>query len=387
MSPAPPPVRVLMVVQRLLPYLAGAEVQALTLASALDALGVPVHVVGTRYVPGLAARETVRGVDVRRLPVIRGRPLLRPTQLLSTAAWVTIHARDYDVIHAHCLSPASLGAAIAARVSGVPVIVKPSLGGADGEMARLRRSAAASPLLSVLRRVDRFAVLSDDIEAELVHAGVARERLVRVHNGIDLETFRPPRPGERERLRRQLGFPGGRVVLFAGQLVARKGIVETLQAWGAVVPAFDNALLVVVGDGPERPAVIEAANDPAARVRYLGVVGNLSEVMRASDLFVLASRNESFGNVIIEAMASGLPVIVGATGVAAQLRIDPDAGRVLQHIDPTAIARGLRDILAGDNCSAALGARARALVQQFEYRMIARRYVATYRSMVDGRLK
>ena len=373
--------RVLMVVQRLLPDLAGAELQALALASALGELGVDVHFISTRYARGLPAHGTVRGRAVRRLPVVRG-PLLKASQLVTTAAWVARRRASFDVVHAHCLSAASLGAAAGVSITGPPIVLKPSLAGPDGEIEKLRRSSLAGRLLPLLRRASCFAALDARIAGELMAAGVDANRIERVDNGVDLRVFRPAAPGERDALRARFGLPPGPVVLFAGQLVPRKGILETLEAWRALAPALDRPMLVVAGDGPQREAVRHAAEDAAGCVRYVGMVDNVADIMRASNAFVLPSRNESFGNAILEAMACGLPVVAGRTGIAARLDIDSRAGRTLDTIDSGAIRRALADVLAAPDRWARLGAQGRALAEAFDGSKVARRYLEIYRSVI-----
>ena len=142
------------------------------------------------------------------------------------------------------------------------------------------------------------------------------------------------------------------------------------------------ALLLVAGDGPERDVVRQAAADARSRVRYLGFVDDVSDLMRASDVFVLPSRNESFGNAVLEAMASGLPVVVGRTGIAARLDIDAGAGRTLEKPEPSRIRGALGDVLAAARRGPELGSHARTLAERFDYPAVARRYLDIYRDLL-----
>jgi len=372
-----------MVVQRILPYLAGAEIQALGLGTALEQLGVEVRVLSTRYVANLAAAETVRGLRVERLGVLRG-PCLKPSQMAATALGVARRAPSFDLVHAHCLSAASIGAMIGAQLARKPVLVKPSLGGGGGEMAKILESRGRPALLAILRGVDRFAALNEEIAGELRSAGIAPSGIVPVDNGVDLERFAPASQSERRALRDRLGLPDGPLALFAGQLVDRKAIVETLEAWRQVTATVGKAHLLVAGAGARELVVREAA-ERGAGVRYLGVVEDIANVMRASDALVLPSRNESFGNTIVEAMACGLPVVVGRTGVAASLRIDGIAGFVLDEPRPTEIAAALEGILSSPDRSAEMGSRGRALAERFGYDRVAKHYLEIYGSMLGAR--
>jgi glycosyltransferase involved in cell wall biosynthesis len=240
-------------------------------------------------------------------------------------------------------------------------------------------------LLSILRRATRFAALNDEIADELVDLGVARDRVELVDNGVDLKLFAPPSAAERDAARARFGLGGAPVALFIGQLQDRKGILETLVAWRAVRRVIPDALLLVAGAGAREREVRSAAADPSRGVRYLSVLDDVATVLRAADVFVMPSRNESFGNATVEAMACGLPVVVCRVGVARRVRIDGVAGEVLDAPEPEAIARSLVDLLAAPLRARELGERAVTIAAEFAYDRVAERYLAIYESMLAAR--
>lgn len=385
-----------MVSQRLFPYIAGAEVQALGLARALADLGAQVRIVTTRLEHRLPGFETIDGVEIRRLPVTPrplgsgeadpGAHVAKVLQISAMALYVSARARRYDVVHAHCLSASALGATLGARLAGVPVVIKPSLGGSDGELHKLLASSAAPALLPILRSVSRFAVMSPSIGDELAAVGVSRDRLVAVSNGVDLARFRPADAEHQYATRVRFELPPeGPVALFVGQLVERKGVRPLLEAWSRVRGELEGATLVFVGHGPEAGAVEAVASDSRARVRFLGARNDVVEIMQAADALVLPSRNESFGNVMVEAMACGLPLVVGRTGVAEALDLDGVAGRIVAPDDPESIARALVEVLGAPDVAAALGARGREIARQFDFTEIAGRYLEIYEGMLRQR--
>jgi glycosyltransferase involved in cell wall biosynthesis len=383
-----------MVSQRLYPYIAGAEQQALGLARALTRADADVRMVTTLFADGLPRRETIDGIDVERIRVPLARNVAEKgpafhaakiSQIVTMALHVARAARGVDIVHAHCLSASSLGAVIGARLAGVPVIVKPSLGGVDGELRKLVVSAASKPLLAMLRSVDRFAIMSEEIARELTDAGVAPERFSAVDNGIDLDRFSPASESERGVLRARLGIPSGPVALFVGQYVRRKGVRELLAAWSSVRERFPSATLVLAGHGSEQSAIDEAVRVPNGGVMDLGSRTDVVDVIRAADLLVLPSRNESFGNVIVEALACGLPVLVGRTGVATQLDLDGTAGRLIDPESPASIADGLVEFLDDPERRAAAGVRGRELVRRYDFDRVAATYLDIYGDMMSKR--
>ena len=123
-----------------------------------------------------------------------------------------------------------------------------------------------------------------------------------VPNGVDVDRFRRSGPAD---------MPPGRRMLFVSRLEPRKGFRVAVQAMSDVLRRVPDALLVVVGDGPERKAHAEAPTAVRERILMLGAVSNaeLPPYLRASEVFLApATGRESFGIVLVEAMAAGLPV-------------------------------------------------------------------------------
>ena len=380
-----PRLRVLMVSQRMLPYVAGAEMKALGLARALLSLGVDARIVTTKFTGGLKAKETIQGVEVRRLPVMRASITQRGSQFFAMAAYVAARGHSFDIVHAHCLSAASVGAIIGAKIAGLPIIVEPSLGGADGELRKIIESPAALMILSALFEADHFAINDTGIADEMVAHGITRDRITLVNNGVNLEEFYPASTEQKRQARAQLKLPEGPLALFVGQLIERKGVGPLLSAWRNLVPAIPDATLVFAGDGAEAESVRSEAARPGSRVRYIGVRAPIADVMRAADALVLPSRNESFGNVVIEAMASGLAVVVGPTGIALREPIEGAAGHVVDPGSAADICSALREILGSSDRGAARGRNARRIAEQYDLRKVAREYLALYESVVGGK--
>lgn len=375
-------VRVLMVSQRMPPHRAGAEMQALGLSRALLDEGVDVRVVTTRYRGGLTSRTALDGISVRRLGTLRPGSGPSAAVHLSRAAamawYVARNAFGFDVVHAHCVSASSLGALVGARTAGVPVIVKPSIGHAEGELAALRATFGRKAAAVVLRGAARFAVIDPQIERELRALGVDDDRIEVVDNGIDPRRFHPVSPSVRDAERRRLELPDGPLALFVGRLLERKGVRQLALAWSCVRDAIPSADLLVVGEGDQALADLARASGAIT----LGARDDVDALMRCADVFVLPSANESFGNVVLEAMASGLPVVTSATGLARRLPLDGRAGFIVDPGDPRAIAAALVQILGRPDLGQALGGRAQMFASAFHFPNIARRYVEIYQGLV-----
>ena len=162
--------------------------------------------------------------------------------------------------------------------------------------------------------------------------GVPPERMVTIHNGVDLERFHPRlRASVGAALRAELGLSANLVVLFLGTGYARKGLDLVLDAFPAVARARPDARLVVAGfdSAPRKFEALARARGVADRVRWLGGRSDPEACYAAADLYVLPTRYDPFANSTLEALASGLPVITSATNGGSELLRSREDGSVV----------------------------------------------------------
>lgn len=345
--------RVVMVSAGFWPALGGAESQALELARALTAKGCGV-VVLTRRVGLLAGRETVRGVSVRRLPVVGTGAFDSLSFLLGALGWLLKHGAEYDAIHAHLAGSPALAAAAAGRFLGKPVVVKLGGGRGIGELAVSSRSALGKlklRLLSLLR--PRFlAVVPDLAEEAREHLGAAVEVLP---NGVDVERFKPVSSAERAALRERLGW-SGTVFLYTGRLSWEKRLPWFARLWEEA--AGKESALILVGEGPDKPKLEEVASASFGRIKILPPVEDTAPLYAAADVFVLPSVSEGLSNSLLEAMASGTAVLASAVGGTRETIESGATGLLFEKDDEAAVKAGIAELEAPSR-RAALGAKAR----------------------------
>jgi len=179
-----------------------------------------------------------------------------------------------------------------------------------------------------------------------VHRGI-RTPIEVIPHGVDLESFRPPTAAERRDARTALGLDDEhRVALFVGHELRWKGVPQLIDA---LVHATTVMLLVVGGDATTIPEMRERAHQRgvADRVLFAGMHSDVRPFYFAADMFVLPSDYESFGLVIAEALACGVPVIATRTGCAPDLIVDGETGYLVDR-DPRTIADRLERIAATD---------------------------------------
>jgi UDP-glucose:(heptosyl)LPS alpha-1,3-glucosyltransferase len=222
----------------------------------------------------------------------------------------------------------------------------------------------------------RVIAISEMVKRDIVERHAVPDHLVDViHNGVDLRRFSP---GHRDHggltLRRSLGLtPDHVVLLFLGRGFGRKGLDRLLAAFARLAPERPEARLVVAGRDRGRPAYERMARrlGIADRTRFVGEYSDAELLFAASDLYVLPARYDAFAFTVLEALASGLPVVTTDRTGAAEL-IDPAVGDVIGAEDDEALYASLRAWTDTRRLAAARGpARARAEAYPFERALAA----------------
>ena len=291
-----------------------------------------------------------------------------------------------DVVHAHgFLYMSSVWALLWARMrrrqdGGPALVLTEHVGHVPYESPLLDRveSAAISTVgRMAVHSADAVVVLNSKVGAEIQVLG-PREPVIVLPNGIDTTLFRAPLAGEREALRRDLGWDDTPRVLFVGRLVAKKGVEAALAATAAAEGAFR---LVVAGPGPLQPEGVPG-------VDVLGPIPSerVAELYRAADAFIMPSRGEGFPVAVQEAMTSGLPVVMtDDPGYASHLN---GAGLGVRFVTPSphAMAAELRSLLSDREAWIAAADAVRRHAQQvFSWDLAAARHELLYDGLLGGR--
>lgn len=202
-----------------------------------------------------------------------------------------------------------------------------------------------------------------------------------IGNGVDPQHFRPPSAQERAEQRARLGLAEDDVVvLFIGHEFDRKGLPVLMAALPRLPERF--RLLVVGGT----PGMIETASGHAAelgvagRVQFVGTVPDPRDALHAADVFALPSAYEAFPLVVLEALASGVPVVASPTGCAPDL-IEDGVNGVVVPIDAEEVADAVARLAGLDR--AALARAARATAEQHSWSQVAARYRVALETLRD----
>ena len=292
------------------------------------------------------ATDTIDGLSVRHprfvlLPRI-GHSVAGPLYAASLAMHALKLRRRVDVVLGSWAYPDGYAAVVLADFLGVPAVVK--LHGSDmnvvADLPGPRRR-----LEWALPRAARVIAVSRPLAEKARSLGVAPERIDIVRNGIDRATFRPR---DRAEARRTLGLEGrSPIVLYVGHVTREKGAFDLIRAHAAGGPAVRASRLVLVGDG-------SGLEECGALARGLGVAATfvgarpheeIATWLAACDVLALPSWNEGMPNVVLEALASGRPVVATRVGGIPDVVDSDTLGVLVPPRAPEALARALERVL------------------------------------------
>jgi len=308
-----------------------------------------------------------KGIPLRIIPTF-GRRIDPLRDLITLVSLFRLMRRERpDIVHTHTAKAGALGR-VAARLAGVPVVVHTFHGSVfDGYFG-----PSVARFFQWIERIlalgtDTIVAVSERVAADLAERKIApRKKIEVVPLGLELGRFQDVQQ-RRGELRRELGVPPrARLVGSVGRLVAIKDLGTLLRSMVQLSATQPDAILLVVGDGPDRPALeMEAERlGLGSRARFLGFRDDLERIYADLDVAVNCSLNEGTPVALIEAMASGVPVLATAVGGTPDLLDEGRLGRLVPPGDPNALARALAESLSGGDDSAEKAAFARRSVLQ-----------------------
>jgi glycosyltransferase involved in cell wall biosynthesis len=296
------------------------------------------------------------------LPGVRPGAMMRLVSLLRR--W------RVDVVHTHNTRPLIYGAP-AARLAGIPVVVYTRHGqrfGASHRQTALFNLAA--------RAVDRVVCVSEDTAAISIAQGIPAHKVIIIRNGIDLDRFKIRSPA-----------PRGPLVMV-GRLSPEKNVDSLIRAMALI--GSSSACLEIAGNGVCRPGLQRLAEDLGvrSRVKFLGEIRNVEQLLSRASLFVLSSRTEGISLTLLEAMSSGLPVVATKVGGNPEVVAHGMTGLLVPPNDPVALAHAIEQIYGDPEHGAAMGRAGRERVEaHFDVRDTIRAYESVYGAIAQERTR
>ncbi len=268
-------------------------------------------------------------------------PLTMALAARSAVAQVRASGFDFDVIDAHYFYPDGVAAALLAKWFDRPLVI--TARGSD--VTQLPAFAGPRRMIRwAAREASAIVTVCAALKTELAMLGADATKIAVLRNGVDLADFAPV---DVVAARKRLSLPPeGHVIASVGHLIPRKGHELVVEA----LASLPDATLLIAGSGPDGDPLAALAKRLGVdrRVRFLGQLPHdvLPLVYGASDALVLASSNEGWANVLLEAMACGTPVVATDVGGSREVVDAPEAGILLQRRDVPSIAVALKGLFA-----------------------------------------
>jgi glycosyltransferase involved in cell wall biosynthesis len=288
--------------------------------------------------------------------------------------------QQYDMIHAFFAVPCGAVAWALSKEYKIPYIV--SLRGADVPGYAERFASIYGILKPIVRVVWKNAtrVISNSEGLKQLALKTKPDQAIdMIYNGVDTEFFCP------DPSKRALKTPR---ILCASRLTKRKGFAYAIEGFSKIADAFPSATMIIAGgDG-------DAAEELRAQVRQCGLEDrieftgeydhkHLLELQQSSDIFLFPSLNEGMSNSMLEAMASGLPVVMTPTGGAQEVICDGDNGFLIRFRDSDDIAEKLTVLLSDPKLRSVMGESARATAETLSWSSVAKQYRDAYVSVYE----
>ena len=356
----------------------GPDRQLLQLYEPLRAEGVAMttcvlyrHGPGLTEVHPLVARARERGWPAEQINV------------QARLSWPAIQAiahrvreEGFSVIHSHEYK-SNLYGCLAARLAGARRVA--SVRGYTDHTWALRLYKRFD--LLTLHAFDGVIAVSEHLRQWLIRHGLPAARIVTAHDALDLALF-TMNAATRAEVRSRFGISDPQfVVTTVGRLSPEKGHRCLLEAAQSILGEHPDARFMIVGDGPLRGQLEQQVRslEINTAVIFAGYQVDVAGFLGASDLFVLPSLREGTPNALLEAMALAKPVVVSQVGGMLEIVKNGETGFLVPPQDPDSVAQAVLTLMRDPNQAAAMGRRARQVIEQdFNVQRLARQIAAVY---------
>ncbi len=336
-----------------------------------------------------------QGYVVHTLPMSRS---INPWKTIK-AVWALyrlLRKEKYDIVHVHTPVAAGVGR-LAAKLAGTPTVIYTAHGFYFHDLMKPWAKRVTILFERILGRFTHmlFTQSTEDAQAAIQYRIAQPQRVVWISNGVDINRFTPRT--DNSAVRARFGLEEGELAVgFVGRLVREKGILELLEAMRHASERIPNLVLLVAGDNKtggdrdvETQALVQEYLSSAQlpfRVEFTGFIDDVEEMMQALDVFVLPSYREGMPRTIIEAMASGKPVIASDIRGCREEVSHGETGLLVPVRDAEALGRAIVDVLNSPELAKSMGEKGRERAEQyFDEQMVLDRQLWHYARLVSER--
>jgi len=367
------------------PIVGGSEKQAKELAERLPRDKFDVMVI-TRHFKGLEYFEVINGIRVYRLRNVWRKGLSFITLFIATSYFFLKMHKNIDIIHSHMTNDFAVIGALMGKFFAKPLISKITMLEKEGNISLLKKSLLGNlKYRFILNNIDYFIGQTEEFTQELIRDGIRPKRIKEIPNGVDVNQFKIVSREEKKKQKKAMALSDRRVIVFVGRLEESKGVYLLMEAWKQIVTCCEKVCLVIVGVGSEEKKLKDMMNKEDIRsVIFVGKTERVSQYLQAADIFVLPSIKEGFSNALLEAMASGLPVVATRLGGQAQLVKNGINGILIEPKNVNQIKEAVLNLLRNEGRWQLMGKKARAMVvDNYSLDLCIKRYIQLYNALYN----
>ncbi len=297
--------------------------------------------------------------------------------------------KEYDIVHFHGASLPLIINLPLLKLLGKKVVAKIAAAGLGTEVGSFRGRflGIGNFLAFIAKKADLFIATTNEIREGLLRDGIPSEKILRITNFIDTESFFPITRGNRGYLKKLKGLDNLIIVLYSGRFVRRKGVEILLKAWKEASRNRSNSKLLLLGEGPllnEMKGLTKRIGLTES-VQFMGHVSNVVEFLHMADIFVLPSLQEGMPNALLEAMACGLPVIGTRIGGVVDIIDDRKNGILIEPGNVKSLARALGELLENESLRNELGERAyEKIKREYSLDTVVGKYIQLYSNLLEA---
>ena len=289
----------------------------------------------------------------------------------------------------HTRNWAGMDGIIAAKMARVPIIIHGEHGFEIADLISQNRKRKFIRKLVLSTMVDKIVTVSKNLKNRLINEiKIKPEKIIHIPNGVDTNKFNIYR---KEFTRKKFGFKKEDFIIgIVARLDPIKNHKTLFFAFKEIVKNYPQVKLIIVGDGPLREELKEKSYQLGIKnkVIFMGERDNVPEILKTFDIFVLPSLNEGMSNTILEAMATGIPVIASNVGGNPELVIDGRTGFLFSPNDVESLVQKIKTYILHPELKQKHGYNARKRVEEkFSLDQMVRRYEELYLELVERKLK
>jgi len=365
------------------PTFGGSGVIATELGKGLASLGHEIHFITYKRPARLNAfYENINYHEVNTLQY----PLFEYTPYESELASKLVDVVRYenlDVLHVHYAIPHAAVAYMTKEIlktKGIYIPVVTTLHGTDITLVGKNKSFASVVEFSI-NNSDAVTTVSDSLKKETMSKFDIKKEIEVIYNFIDPDRFKRL---NKDHFRKAIAPNGEKIIIHTSNFRKVKRVGDAIKAF-AIIRAKIDCKLILIGDGPERPAMEELCREIGLcdEIRFLGKQDAVEEILAIGDLFILPSENESFGLAALEAMACELPVISTNIGGLPEVNTEGVTGHLFDVGDVKGMANSAIHILSDSKLLAKMKDNAYNRSQEFKLDKILEKYIGLYNQVIQ----